>query len=141
MIYNVELKAGKGGQAVRSAGTSATLVSLKTELAQVRMPSGEIRLVPKECFASIGILSNPERSQISIGKAGRNRWLGIRPTVRGKAKNVREHPHGSGEGSTSIGLKYPKTPWGKHALGVKTRHSKRTDKYVLTSRHALKKHN
>jgi len=133
-IHNVELKVGKGGQIVRSAGTSATLMSLKTPLAQVKLPSGEVRLVNKECYASIGSVSNPEHSQIVIGKAGRNRWKGKRPTVRGKAMNIREHPHGSGEGGCPIGLKYPKTPWGKHALGVKTRRNKRTTKFILSSR-------
>lgn len=134
IIYNVELKQGKGGQMVRGAGNSATLISLKTEMAQVRLPSGEVRLVDKECFASIGTVSNGSHSQIKIGKAGRNRWLGKRPHVRGKAKNIREHPHGSGEGRNPIGMKYPKTPWGKHALGVKTRRNKRTNKFILSRR-------
>ncbi len=138
-IYNLEIRLGKGGQIVRSAGTSATLMSLDTEMAQVKLPSGEVRLISKKCFASIGVVSNAEHSHIVIGKAGRNRWLGKRPTVRGKAMNIREHAHGSGEGGCPIGLKYPKTPWGKHALGVRTRTNKRTDKFILSSRHKAKK--
>lgn len=133
-IYNLELSPHKGGQIVRSAGSSATLVAIQGEYVQVRLPSGEVRLIHSHCYATIGVVSNSEHARIVIGKAGRNRWLGKRPTVRGKAKNVREHPHGSGEGGCPIGLKYPKTPWGKHALGVRTRKNKRTDKFIVSRR-------
>lgn len=132
VIHNIELIPGKGGSIVRSAGSSATVVSLKGDRAQIKLPSGQVRLVHKECFATVGIVNNQERARIVIGKAGRNRWLGKRPVVRGKAMNVREHPHGSGEGGCPIGMKYPKTPWGKHALGVKTRKNKRTNVFILS---------
>lgn len=133
-IHNIELMCDKGGQIVRSAGSYATVVSLKGEKAQIKLPSGEVRLVDKRCFATVGEVSNAEHARISIGKAGRNRWKGNRPTVRGKAMNVREHPHGSGEGCCPIGLKYPKTPWGKNARGVKTRNNKRTNIYIFAKR-------
>lgn len=134
-IYNIELKVGKGGQIVRSAGTSGKVVSLEGKNAQIQLPSGEIRLVPKDCYATIGTVSNPEHSNIKIGKAGRNRWLGKRPQVRGKAMNPIDHPHGGGEGNQPCGLKHPKTPWGMPALGKKTRHNKATDKWIMKSRH------
>jgi large subunit ribosomal protein L2 len=133
-IHNIELNLGQGGKLVRSAGVSATMVTVDEKYAQIKLPSGEIRLINKKCHASIGVIGNEDHQNIKIGKAGRKRHMGIRPTVRGKAKNVREHPHGSGEGGCPIGLKYPKTPWGKHALGVKTRNNKRTDKFVLVHR-------
>ena len=120
-IHNVELVLGKGGAIVRSAGSSATLASLDGPYAQVQLPSGEVRFVHKECYASIGTVSNPDHNLIVIGKAGRTRWMGRRPKVLGKSMNAVDHPHGGGEGHSSIGLPYPKTPWGKHALGVKTR--------------------
>lgn len=138
-IYNVELKLNKGGQVVRSAGGSAKLVSLDGDKAQVQLPSGEIRLIQKECYATIGVLSNEERSLMRVGKAGRVRHSGRRPQVRGKAMNPNDHPHGGGEGGSPIGMKYPKTPWGAHALGVKTRRNKTTDKLIVRSRHRAKK--
>lgn len=133
-IYNVELHRGKGGQFARSAGSSLKLVSLEGEMAQIQMPSGEIRLVNKECYATIGTVSNIEHSNIVIGKAGRKRHMGRRPQVRGKVMNPVDHPHGGGEGSTSIGLKYPKTPWGMPALGFKTRKRHYTDKMIIKDR-------
>jgi large subunit ribosomal protein L2 len=138
-IFNLEITANKGGQAVRSAGQSATLISLEGDKAQVRMPSGEIRLVPKTNYATIGKVSNEELSLVRIGKAGRVRHSGRRPQVRGKVMNPCDHPHGGGEAANSIGLKYPKTPWGAPALGVKTRRNKSTNKNILQSRHRAKR--
>jgi len=133
-IHNIELNLKEGGKLVRSAGLSGQVVSVEEVYAQVKLPSGEIRLINKDCYASIGVISNEDHQNINLGKAGRKRYLGIKPTVRGKAKNVREHPHGSGEGCTPIGMPSPKTPWGKKALGVKTRHNKRTDKFIIKRR-------
>lgn len=134
-IYNIELNPGRGGVMVRSAGTSANLQAIEGKFAQLKMPSGEIRLINKECLATLGTLSNPDHRLIRVGKAGRKRHMGIRPTVRGKAMNPVDHPHGGGEGRHPIGLKYPKTKWGKHALGVKTRRQgKWSDKLILTRR-------
>ncbi len=133
-IYNVELHEGKGGQMGRSAGTSIKLVSLEGKHAQIAMPSGEIRLVSKKCYATIGIVSNVEHSNITIGKAGRKRHMGRRPQVRGKAMNPVDHPHGGGEGGASIGMKHPKTPWGLPALGFKTRRRRYTDKMIVKDR-------
>ncbi|MBT5016386.1 50S ribosomal protein L2 [Candidatus Peregrinibacteria bacterium] len=133
-IYNIELTPGKGGQIVRSAGASAKLISLESKMAQVQLPSGEVRLVHKHAFATIGSVSNAEFSNIKIGKAGRNRHKGKRPQVRGKVMNPCDHPHGGGEGSNPIGLKHPKTPWGLPALGVKTRKRKKTNMYRLRDR-------
>jgi large subunit ribosomal protein L2 len=133
-IYNVELHEGKGGQMARSAGASVRLVSLEGELAQIAMPSGEIRLVSKKCYASIGQVSNVEHSNIKIGKAGRKRNMGWRPQVRGKAMNPVDHPHGGGEGGSPIGMKHPKTPWGLPALGYKTRRRHYTDKMIVKDR-------
>lgn len=133
-VYNVELHIGKGGQMARSAGSKLKLVSLEGENAQVQMPSGEIRLVNKDCYASIGIVSNIEHNNIKIGKAGRKRLMGKRPQVRGKAMNPVDHPHGGGEGATSIGMKHPKTPWGMPALGFKTRKRHYTDKMIVKDR-------
>lgn len=133
-IYNLELKPGKGGEIVRSAGTSARIISLETKDAQVELPSSEVRFIPKNCFASIGIVSNPEAKLVRISKAGRSRWLGRRPKVRGKAMNPRDHPHGGGEGGCPIGLKHPKTPWGLPALGFKTRHRKYSDRFIIKTR-------
>lgn len=138
-IYNVEVTDNRGGQFVRSAGQSAKLISVEGEKAQVQLPSGEIRLVNKTCYATIGILGNEELSLMRVGKAGRKRHMGRRPQVRGKAMNPNDHPHGGGEAANSIGMKYPKTPWGAHALGVKTRKNKSTDKHILKSRHRAKK--
>ena len=133
-IYNVELHEGKGGQMGRSAGTAIKLVSLEGKLAQIQMPSGEIRLVSKKCYATIGNVSNGEHSNIKIGKAGRKRHMGRRPQVRGKAMNPIDHPHGGGEGGAPIGLNDPKTPWGLPALGLKTRRRKYTDKMIVKDR-------
>ncbi len=133
-IYNVEMHEGKGGQMARSAGASVKLVSLEGNLAQILMPSGEIRLVSKKCYATIGTVSNIEHSNIKIGKAGRMRHMGRRPQVRGKAMNPVDHPHGGGEGGASIGMKHPKTPWGLPALGFKTRRRKSTNKMIVKDR-------
>lgn len=133
-IYNIELVPGQGGILARSAGASAKLASLEGEYAQVKLPSGEVRLINKECMASVGILSNAEYSNMKIGKAGRARLMGRRPHVRGSAKNPCDHPHGGGEGRTPIGLKYPKTPTGKHALGKKTRRKKLSNRFIVRGR-------
>jgi large subunit ribosomal protein L2 len=138
-VYNLEMKLNKGGQMVRSAGQSAKLISLDGDMAQVELNSGEVRLFHKECFATIGVVSNEDHGQVKIGKAGRKRHMGRRPQVRGKAMNPCDHPHGGGEAGTSIGMAYPKTPWGAHALGVKTRRNKDSTKYILRSRHRAKK--
>jgi len=137
-IHNIELHRGKGGQLGRSAGASIKLVSLEGEMAQIQMPSGEIRLVDKECFASIGTVSNLDHQNVKIGKAGRKRHMGIRPTVRGSAMNPVDHPHGGGEGRTPIGLKHPKTPWGMPALGFKTRKRHYTNKMIVKDRRRKK---
>ncbi len=135
IVYNIELFPGKGGQIARSAGTKAQLMAKEGGMTQVKLPSGEIRLVSESCLASIGIVSNPEHSNIKIGKAGRKRHMRIRPTVRGKAMNPVDHPHGGGEGGTSIGLKNPKTPWGVPALGLKTRNRKKlSSRLIIRSR-------
>ncbi|MDD4151060.1 MAG: 50S ribosomal protein L2 [Candidatus Gracilibacteria bacterium] len=134
-IHNLELIVGQGASSVRSAGSSATIVSQEGEYTQVKLPSGEIRLVHKNCYATLGQVSNPDHSLIVIGKAGRSRHMGIRPTVLGKSMNPVDHPHGGGEGHSPIGLKYPKTPWGRHALGKKTRSKKSfTNKWILRTR-------
>ncbi len=132
-IYNVELTPGKGGQLVRSAGSGARLSAIKEKYAHLVLPSSEIRMVPKKAMASIGFLSNPEHRFINIGKAGRSRWLGKRPTVRGVAMNPVDHPHGGGEGKTPVGrIGGPKTPWGKKAYGVKTRKKKKySNKHII----------
>jgi len=134
IIYNLELEPGRGGKIVRSAGSSAKVLAHEGKYSNIEMPSSEIRKVLQECYASIGSVSFPEWKYINIGKAGTNRRRGIRPGVRGSAMNPCDHPHGGGEGRTSIGLKYPKTPWGKHALGVKTRNNKRTERYIIKRR-------
>ncbi|MFO0955083.1 MAG: 50S ribosomal protein L2 [Candidatus Saccharibacteria bacterium] len=133
-IYNIELTPGKGGQLVRSAGTKAQLAAKEGEMVTVKLPSGEMRLVRAECYATIGTVGNESHSLIKVGSAGRKRRQGFRPTVRGKAMNPNDHRHGGGEGNTSIGLKRPVTPWGKPALGAKTRRRKATDKYILRRR-------
>ena len=133
----MELKAGKGGQIARSAGNYAQLVGRETGYAQIRLNSGELRLVRQECMASIGAVSNPEHSNETIGKAGRKRWLGRRPHVRGVVMNPVDHPHGGGEGRTSGG-RHPVTPWGKPTKGKKTRSNKKTDALIIKSRHARK---
>ncbi len=133
-IHNIELQPGKGGQLVRSAGTSAQLLAKEGSYAQVRMPSGEVRFINQNCLATIGQVGNIEHSNIVIGKAGRKRWLGIRPGVRGTAMDPRSHPHGGGEGRSPVGMAGPKTPWGKPALGAKTRKNKLTEKYIVRRR-------
>lgn len=133
-IYNIELKPGKGGQIVRGAGTAAQLMAVEGSYATIRLPSGEVRMVLKTCMATLGQTSNPDRRLIRWGKAGRTRHRGIRPTVRGKAMNPVDHPHGGGEGRNSIGLKQPKTPTGKPALGVKTRRKKASNKLIIQRR-------
>jgi large subunit ribosomal protein L2 len=138
IIHNIELKPGKGGQIARSAGTYAQLVGKDGGRAQIKLSSGELRLVSGECKATVGAVSNPDQQNISIGKAGRQRWLGKRPHVRGVAMNPIDHPHGGGEGRTSGG-RHPVTPWGKPTKGKKTRNNKRTDGMIVRSRHAAKK--
>jgi large subunit ribosomal protein L2 len=135
-IHNIELRPGQGGKMVRAAGTSAQLLAKEGDYAQVRLPSGEVRLVLQTCYATIGQLGNLDHSNIKLGKAGRKRHLGIRPTVRGTAMSPRDHPHGGGEGRQPIGMPGPKTPWGKPALGYKTRRNKRSDKYIVRRRNA-----
>jgi large subunit ribosomal protein L2 len=134
MIHNVELKEGRGGQLVRSAGASAQLMAKEGDYAQVRLPSGEVRLVLQVCYATIGQVGNVDSGNIKLGKAGRKRHMGIRPTVRGTAMSPRDHPHGGGEGRSPIGMPGPKTPWGKPTLGAKTRRNKQTDKYIVRRR-------
>lgn len=133
-VHNVELYPGRGGQLVRAAGTSAQLTAKEGEYAILRLPSGEERLIRQECRATIGQVGNVEHGNISLGKAGRKRHRGIRPTVRGSAMTPRDHPHGGGEGRAPIGMPSPKTPWGKPALGKRTRRNKRTDKYIFRRR-------
>lgn len=134
MVYNIELTPGKGGQLVRSAGVKAQLAAKEGVLVTIKLPSGEMRVVRAECYATIGGVGNESHNLIKVGSAGRKRRMGIRPTVRGKAMNPNDHRHGGGEGGTSIGLKRPVTPWGKPALGAKTRRRKATDKYIIRHR-------
>jgi large subunit ribosomal protein L2 len=134
-IYNIELNPGQGGKFARSAGVSAQLAAKEGLFVHIKMPSGEIRKVNENCMASVGVVSNPEHQNIKWGKAGRVRKRGIRPTVLGKSMNPVDHPHGGGEGHTSIGLKHPKTPWGAPALGLKTRKRNHpTDKFIVRNR-------
>ncbi len=137
IIHNVELKAGKGGQMARSAGTYAQLVGRDAGYAQIKLASGELRRVRGECMASVGPVSNPDNMNQSMGKAGRTRWKGIRPTVRGVVMNPVDHPHGGGEGRSSGG-RHPVTPWGKPTKGRRTRSNKSTDQYIIRSRHRQK---
>jgi len=134
MIHNIEINQGKGGQLARAAGTSAQLMAKEGLYAQVRLPSGEVRLVRQACMATIGQVGNVDHGNIKLGKAGRKRWLGKRPHTRGSAMTPRDHPHGGGEGKAPIGMPSPKSPWGKKTLGAKTRHNKRTDKYIVRRR-------
>lgn len=134
IVYNVEMIPGGGGRIARSAGSSVKLMAIDGEHALLRMPSTEIRMVNKKCLATVGQVSNPDAMHVRLGKAGRMRFLGIRPRVRGKAMNPVDHPHGGGEGHNPIGMKYPKTPWGKPALGVKTRDKKRKSNRFIVSR-------
>ena len=133
-VHNVELYIGRGGQLVRSAGVAAQLVAKEGDYVTLRLPSGETRLIHANCMATIGQVGNVDHQNIRIGKAGRNRWLGKRPTVRGSVMNPRDHPHGGGEGRAPIGMPGPKTKWGKPARGVKTRHNPRTDRFILRRR-------
>lgn len=139
-IYDIEMAPGSHGKIARSAGNAAIVMAeaegagRRGKYVQIKMPSGEIRLIHGECYASIGRVSNDEHGSIRIGKAGKLRWLGRRPTVRGKAMNPDDHPHGGGEGVNPIGLKYPKTPWGKHALGTRTRRRKISNKFIVRRR-------
>lgn len=139
LIHNIELKEGRGGQMVRSAGTAAQLLAKEGDFAQVKLPSGEVRLVHQSCYATVGQVGNLDHKNIKLGKAGRKRHLGIRPTVRGSAMNPNDHPHGGGEGRQPIGMPSPKTPWGKPTLGYKTRRNKQTDKYIVRRRSAGKR--
>ena len=133
-VYNIELEPGRGAKIARSAGNAVFVMGLEGNHAQIKMPSSEIRQVNKECLCTVGQVSNPDRNHIVIGRAGRQRLLGVRPTVRGTAMNPVDHPHGGGEGKQSIGLKHPKTKWGKPALGVKTRKNKKRSNRLIISR-------
>jgi large subunit ribosomal protein L2 len=133
-VYNVELEPGRGGKMAKGAGTFATVLAQEGKYTQLQMPSSEVRQVLQECFASVGAVSRPEHQYMIIGKAGISRHKGIRPTVRGSVMNPPDHPHGGGEGKTPIGLPFAKTPWGKHAKGVKTRNRKWTNLYIIQRR-------
>ena len=135
IVHNIELESGRGGILARGAGTGATILAHENKLCHLKMPSSEIRKVSGECFASIGEVSRSEHRFVKIGKAGRSRHKGRKPTVRGSAMGVHDHPHGGGEGKSPIGLKHPKTPWGKPARGVKTRKKRKaSDKYIIKRR-------
>jgi large subunit ribosomal protein L2 len=134
LIHNIELKSGRGGQIVRSAGGSAQLLGKEGDFAQVRLPSGEVRLVRQVCYATVGTIGNVDHGNVKLGKAGRNRHKGVRPTVRGSAMSPRDHPHGGGEGRQPIGLPGPKSPWGKPTLGYRTRRNKKSDQYIVRRR-------
>ena len=134
LVHNIELYAGRGGQLVRSAGTSAQVLAKEGNYVTLRLPSGEVRLVRKECMATLGQVGNVDHGHIKLGKAGRKRWMGFRPTVRGSAMSPRDHPHGGGEGRWPIGMPSPKSPWGKKTLGKKTRRNKATSKYIVRRR-------
>ena len=138
IVHNVELRSGKGGQLVRSAGCYAQVVGKDGGYAQLNLSSGELRIVREECLATVGAVSNPDNQNVSLGKAGRARWLGARPVSRGVAMNPVDHPHGGGEGRTSGG-RHPVTPWGKPTKGAKTRSNKKTDRFIMRSRHENKK--
>jgi large subunit ribosomal protein L2 len=133
-IHNIELHIGKGGQLARAAGTSAQLLAKEGRFAHIRLPSGEVRLVNTECMATIGQVGNTDHGNVRLGKAGRKRWLGFRPSVRGSAMDPSAHPHGGGEGRSPIGMPSPKSPWGKPTLGYKTRRNKSTDKWIVRRR-------
>ncbi len=134
MLHNIEMKIGKGGQLVRSAGTGAQLMAKEGEHALLRLPSGELRKVHVNCKATIGQVGNLEHENITIGRAGRSRWMGVRPANRGVVMNPCDHPHGGGEGRSPVGRKHPVTPWGKHAMGAKTRRKKASDKLIVKRR-------
>ena len=135
-VHNIELLPGEGGQLARSAGVSAQLLAKEGVYAQIRLPSGEVRLIHERCMATIGQVGNTDHGNIKLGKAGRRRWMGWRPTVRGVAMDPASHPHGGGEGRSGIGMPGPKTPWGKPALGKRTRRNKRTDRFIVRRRSA-----
>jgi large subunit ribosomal protein L2 len=138
-IHSIELKVGRGGQIVRAAGGSAQLLGKEGDFAQIRLPSGEVRLVRQVCYATVGTIGNLDHGNVKLGKAGRRRHKGIRPTVRGSAMTPRDHPHGGGEGRQPIGLPGPKSPWGKPTLGYKTRRNKASDKYIVRRRSKSKR--
>lgn len=138
-VHNVELYPGRGGQLARSAGNAAQVLAKDGNMAQLRLPSGEVRYVDMNCLATIGQVSNSDHANVNLGKAGRKRWLGIRPSVRGIAMDPGAHPHGGGEGRSPIGMPGPKTPWGKPALGKKTRLNKRTSKFIVRRRGGAKR--
>ncbi len=139
VVHNIELTEGKGGQLVRSAGTSAQILGKEGLYVAVRLPSGEVRRIRQSCFATLGEVGNPDHGNVKLGKAGRSRHRGIRPTVRGSAMSPNDHPHGGGEGRQPIGMPSPKSPWGKPTLGKRTRTNKRTQKYIIRRRTAKKK--
>ncbi len=139
MVHNVEIYPGRGGQLARSAGNAAQVLAKEGTMAQLRLPSGEVRYVDMNCMGTIGQVSNADHANVSLGKAGRKRWLGIRPSVRGIAMDPGAHPHGGGEGRSPVGMPGPKTPWGKPAMGKKTRLNKRTNKFIVRRRGAGKK--
>ena len=134
LVHNIEMQSGRGGQLVRAAGGAAQVLAKEGDYAQIRMPSGEVRLIRQACYATIGQVGNLEHSNIKLGKAGRKRHMGIRPTVRGSAMSPRDHPHGGGEGRQPIGMPGPKTPWGKPTLGYKTRRNKKTSQFIVRRR-------
>jgi large subunit ribosomal protein L2 len=134
LLHNLEVQVGKGGQLVRSAGTAAQLLAKEGDYAQIRMPSGEVRLIRQVCYATVGQVGNLDHSNIKLGKAGRKRHLGVRPTVRGTAMSPRDHPHGGGEGRQPTGMPGPKSPWGKPTRGFKTRRNKKTNQYIVRRR-------
>lgn len=134
LVHSIEMKVGKGAQLVRSAGGAAQILAKEGDFAQIRLPSGEVRLIHQTCYATIGQVGNLDHKNVKLGKAGRKRHMGIRPTVRGTAMSPRDHPHGGGEGRQPVGMPGPKTPWGKYTLGYKTRKNKRTDKYIVRRR-------
>lgn len=136
MIHNIEMKEGKGGQLVRSAGTSAQLLAKEGDYAQIRMPSGEVRLIRQKCYATVGQVGNTDHSNIKLGKAGRKRHMGIKPTVRGTAMSPRDHPHGGGEGRQPAGMPGPKSPWGQPTRGYRTRRNKGSDQYIVRRRNS-----
>lgn len=136
MIHNIEMKEGKGGQLVRSAGTSAQLLAKEGDYAQIRMPSGEVRLIRQQCYATIGQVGNTDHSNIKLGKAGRKRHMGIKPSVRGTAMSPRDHPHGGGEGRQPAGMPGPKSPWGQPTRGYRTRRNKGSNQYIVRRRNS-----
>ena len=133
-VFNIEIQPYQGGRMIRSAGSSAVILANENGVTNLKMPSGEVRSINQECYATVGSISRPEHKYVKLGKAGRSRWLGIRPTVRGSVMNPVDHPHGGGEGRQPLGMPGPKTPWGKPARGVKTRKRKYTNKYILSRR-------